>query len=75
MTLPTRTPPPVTLPWSSIRVITGKVMDYFAVTPTVVPEASVATDGITPPQTVTGAVDGLYQVQVPTGSKLFLTAS
>ncbi len=58
------------------QTVTGKAMDYFALTPTAVPAAIVATDGITPAMMATGIADGTYTLEhVPTGSKLFLTAT
>ena len=58
------------------QTVTGKALDYFALTPTAVPAALVTTDGITPSMMATGIADGTYTIDhVPTGSKLFLTAS
>lgn len=55
-------------------MLSGKVMDYFANTPTPVATASVSTDGITPPVMATSNALGEYALMVPTGSKLYLTA-
>lgn len=55
--------------------LSGKTMDYF--TPnTPMDLVALATDGIAPPMTATSATGGLYELLgVPTGSKLYLTAT
>lgn len=56
--------------------VSGKVMDYFALTATPVAAAAITTDGLTPAMSATAGTDGAYALDgVPTGSKLYLSAA
>ena len=55
--------------------LSGKTMDYFTAN-TPMDLVALASDGVTPPMMVTSATGGLYEVPVvPTGSKIFFTAT
>lgn len=57
------------------RKLSGKTMDYFTAN-TPMDLVALASDGVTPPMMVTSATGGLYEVlNVPTGSKIFFTAT
>lgn len=53
--------------------LSGKTMDYFTAN-TPMENASIASDGVTPPMMVTSATGGAYEIaDVPTGSKIYFT--
>jgi hypothetical protein len=55
------------------QTVSGKAMDYFGAV--ALQDTAVATDGIDPPVNATSATDGAYTLQIPIGSKLYLTAT